>query len=297
METLIKCKDLRFTYQDTEVLHGINFEVKRGEIVGLLGKNGAGKSTSINILMGFLEPDSGVCEVFGKPCYSLSPAERMRIGLLHEGFTQYNFMTIGEIEKFYSAFYPNWDRDVYYRLIDRLKVPYSRKITRLSCGQRSQITLGLILAQQAELLILDDYSLGLDVGYRRLFLDFLREYISKSNSTVLLTSHIVAELDDMLDRVIIVQRGDIICDRSREDLLNSFHRYDIPLSEASLALVEGDGPLHHVDQTTRFVSVYTYASEDEIKSYLSNKSVDLWAGAQLYNMSIEDAFVGLTGRY
>ncbi len=297
METLIKCENLRFTYQDTEVLHGINFEVNRGEIVGLLGKNGAGKSTSINILMGFLEPDSGKCEVFGQPSHKLSPAERVRIGLLHEGFTQYNFMTIGEIEKFYSAFYPNWDRDVYYKLIDKLKVPYSRKVTRLSCGQRSQVTLGLILAQQAELLILDDYSLGLDVGYRRLFLDFLREYITKSNATVLLTSHIVAELDDMLDRVIIVQRGDIIADKTRDDLLTSFNRYDIPLSDASMKLVSGDGPLYHVDQTTRFVSVYTYAKEDEIKSYLSGRSTDLWKDAQHYNMSIEDAFVGLTGRY
>ncbi len=109
MSALIKCEDLRFSYGESEVLHGINFEVHKGQVVGLLGKNGAAKSTTINILMGFLSPDFGKCSVFGYPSHNLPEAERRRIGLLHEGFTQYDFMSIEEI----SVFYPSWNKTVY----------------------------------------------------------------------------------------------------------------------------------------------------------------------------------------
>ena len=89
MDELISCKALRHSYHGTEVLHGVDFSVSRGEIVGLLGKNGAGKSTSINILMGFMPPDSGECMVMGHPSHAIPPKVRARIGLLHEGFIQF----------------------------------------------------------------------------------------------------------------------------------------------------------------------------------------------------------------
>ena len=154
METVIECKNLRHCYNKTEVLHGIDFKIEQGGIVGLLGKNGAGKSTTINILMGFLQPSSGECSVLGFPSHSIPPKQRRNIGLLYEAFIQYDFMTIQEIEEFYAAFYPNWDKRLYYDLTDRLKVSRKQQIARLSCGQRSQITLGLILAQQPKLMIL-----------------------------------------------------------------------------------------------------------------------------------------------
>ena len=98
------------------------------------------------------------------------PSLRRNIGLLIEGHVQYQFMTIEQIEKFYSAFYPDRGaRDAYYELMRKLKVAPGQRISRMSCGQRSQVALGLILAQNPELLVLDDFSLGLDPGYRRLF--------------------------------------------------------------------------------------------------------------------------------
>ena len=106
----------------------------------------------------------------------MHPSTRHNIGLLIEGHVQYQFMTIREIEKFYSAFYPGqWRKEAYYDLMDKLKVAPGQRISRMSCGQRSQVALGLILAQNPELLVLDDFSLGLDPGYRRLFVDYLRD--------------------------------------------------------------------------------------------------------------------------
>ncbi|CAK7021576.1 MAG: Vitamin B12 import ATP-binding protein BtuD [Desulfovibrio sp.] len=298
MDEIVCCQALRHSYHGVEVLHGIDFCVRRGEVVGLLGKNGAGKSTSINILMGFLRPDSGRCTVMGHPSHAIPRQVRARIGLLHEGFTQYNFMTIGEIERFYAAFYPQWDSSVYYDLVDRMGMPVNRRITRLSCGQRSQVTLGLILAQQADLMILDDYSLGLDVGYRRLFLEFLRDYVRRRETTVLLTSHVVQELENLLDSLIVIHRGTVIANERYDDFMQSFYCYELPLSAAGDALRADDGPLLRVEKRVDRTMLFSRAAPQEMSSFLDARGLVGPDGPPVpVVMSFEDAFVGLTGRY
>lgn len=155
-QVVVSCRNLRFSRGATEVLHGIHFEAASQGIIGLLGKNGAGKSTTIGLLMGNLTPDSGECRLFGEPSHDLSNETKVRIGILHEGFVQYDFMRIAEVERFYSRFYPRWDASLFWNLVDRMHAPSSRRIAKLSCGQRSQVTLGLLLAQRPDLLILDD---------------------------------------------------------------------------------------------------------------------------------------------
>ncbi|PIE69516.1 MAG: ABC transporter ATP-binding protein [Deltaproteobacteria bacterium] len=306
MKTIIACHNLRYSYHSTEVLHGIDFTIEHKGIVGLLGKNGAGKSTTINILMGFLQPDSGSCSVLGYPSHSIPSHERRRISLLHEGFVQYHFMTIEEIERFYAAFYPSWDRSIYYDLVDRLDVPRNRRISRLSCGQRSQVTLGLILAQRGELLILDDYSLGLDVGYRRLFLDFLRDYVDTYETTVLVTSHIMQELDSFLDRVIVLHKGTILANTSRDTFMQSFCCYNLPLpllleasqtQESCLSHLQDMKEIIRIEQGRNHVTVFSYADEPNMRSLLTTAGYAPTAPCHVVDMSFEDAFVGMTGLY
>ncbi len=93
-------------------------------------------------------------------------------------------MNIRQIEKFYSAFYPQWNKVPFFELMNQLKIAPKQRISRMSCGQRSQVALGIILAQNADLLILDDFSMGLDPGYRRLFVDYLSEYAKSEEKTV-----------------------------------------------------------------------------------------------------------------
>lgn len=304
MGTVIECKNLRHCYNKTEVLHGINFQIEHGGIVGLLGKNGSGKSTTINILMGFLQPTSGECSVLGFPSHSILPKERRNIGLLHEGFVQYDFMTIQEIEEFYAAFYPNWDKRLYYDLTDRLEVSKKQQIARLSCGQRSQVTLGLILAQQPKLMILDDYSLGLDVGYRHLFMDFLRNYVDQYETTVLLTSHIVQELEDFLDRVMILQKGKILANSSKNDFLHSFFRYDLPLPLALKADCSQEIFLQNIqdkilraEMGKKNLSIFIRLTKEAILSELQSAGLLPTATINTIQMNLEEAFMGMTGRY
>lgn len=218
-EPVISCEHLTHFYGKRKIYEDLNFKVNSGSIAGLLGKNGTGKTTTINILMGYLKPRSGRCTIFGEDVQHISPLTRQRIALLLEGHVQYSYMNIRQIEKFYSAFYPKWNADAYYGLMEKLKVAPGQIIGRMSNGQRSQVALGLILAQNADLLVLDDFSLGLDPGYRRLFCEYLREYAKDQGKTVFLTSHIIQDLEKLVDQVIIMDYGSILVQEDTGSLM------------------------------------------------------------------------------
>ena len=219
MTPVIQCEHLTHYYGKRVIYEDLNFDVAPGHIVGLLGKNGTGKTTTINILMGFLKPRAGSCRIFGEVVQHVSPATRARTALLLEGHVQYAYMTISQIERFYSAFYPKWNRDAYYGLMEKLKVAPGQRIARMSNGQQSQVALGLILAQNADLLVLDDFSLGLDPGYRRLFCEYLRDYAKAEGKTVFLTSHIIQDLEKLVDEVIIMDYGKLLVQESAASLM------------------------------------------------------------------------------
>lgn len=197
----------------------LSFEVPQGRILGLLGKNGTGKTTTINILMGYLRPQAGECRIFGEDITAMRPQTRSRIALLIEGHVQYTFMTIEQIEKFYSRFYAGWHRDVYYQLMEKMHVSPGQRISTMSCGQRSQVALGLILAQNADLLVLDDFSLGLDPGYRRLFVEYLRDFAKAEGKTIFMTSHIIQDMEKLIDDCIILDYGRILTHDSVDNIL------------------------------------------------------------------------------
>lgn len=207
---IIEIKNLSHSYGDKMIYTDLNIDIYQGSVFGLLGKNGVGKSTLINILMGYLKPNSGECLIFGEDSHNLSSYTKEQIALLHEGFISYDYMSIKEIEKFFAPFYTKWDKSIFYDLVDLMGLDYSQKINSLSFGQKSQVVLGCLFAQDAKLLILDDYSMGLDAGYRRLFVDYLKEYIKGTNKTVLVTSHTMNDLENLIDDMAIVQKGGVI---------------------------------------------------------------------------------------
>lgn len=292
--SVISVKNLCQRYGRGRIIYeNLSFEVPQGRILGLLGKNGTGKTTTINILMGFLKPQSGECRIFGEDITSMSPQTRSRIALLLEGHVQYAFMTIAEIERFYSKFYPKWNRDAYYGLMEKLHVTPDQKISSMSNGQRSQVALGLILAQNADLLMLDDFSLGLDPGYRRLFIEYLRDFVKSEGKTVFMTSHIIQDLERLVDDCIIMDYGRILTQMPVKELMSTLRRYsytDGALPGASNGIFS---PWHTGNEN----EFYSFKQPNEVKQILSAEGItaaDLKAEAPA---SLEDAFIGLTGRY
>lgn len=295
-ESVISVKNLTQRYGAGRIIYSdLSFEVPKGRILGLLGKNGTGKTTTINILMGYLRPQKGECRIFGEKITEMTPATRARIALLIEGHVQYAFMTIEQIERFYSRFYHKWNRDAYYELMNKLHVSPGQKISSMSCGQRSQVALGLILAQNADLLVLDDFSLGLDPGYRRLFIDYLREFAKAEEKTVFMTSHIIQDLERLIDDCIILDYGKILTQMPVDELLRDFSRYtlstDVPVEKfLSDALFVNPGKIK--DE----LEFYTFKPLDEVKAALDSLGVGSESLAR-QDMSLEDAFIGLTGKY
>lgn len=295
-ESVISVKNLTQRYGTGRVIYSdLSFEVPKGRILGLLGKNGTGKTTTINILMGYLRPQKGECRIFGEPITQMKPETRARIALLIEGHVQYSFMTIAQIERFYAKFYPCWNRDAYYELMAKLHVSPGQKISSMSCGQRSQVALGLILAQNADLLVLDDFSLGLDPGYRRLFIDYLREFAKAEEKTVFMTSHIIQDLERLIDDCIILDYGKILTQMPVDKLLRDFQRYTM-LSDVPVEKLATADSLVNPGKIKNEVEFYTFASLEKIKADLDASGIK-YTDLQRREMSLEDAFIGLTGKY
>lgn len=298
MDNVISVKNLTQRYGRGRLIYeGLSFEVAKGRILGLLGKNGTGKTTTINILMGFLKPQGGECHIFGEDITTLSPATRARIALLLEGHVQYSFMTISQIEKFYAEFYPRWNRDAYYGLMEKLHVSPGQKISSMSNGQRSQVALGLILAQNADLLVLDDFSLGLDPGYRRLFVDYLRDFVKSEGKTVFMTSHIIQDLERLVDDCIILDYGKILTQQPVADLMRDLMRYEYLPQSPDEKLPDGIDGIHSPWQGHDTREFYSLASTEEATRMLKEAGISPLRLRATRVESLEDAFIGLTGRY
>ena len=294
MENVISCKNLTHYYGKRLIYKDLSFNVPKGRILGLLGKNGTGKTTTINILNGYLKPKLGECLIFGRDVQNMEPSLRRNIGLLIEGHIQYSFMNIRQIEKFYASFYPKWKKEAFYELVGKLKITPTQRISRMSCGQRSQIALGLILAQDPELLILDDFSLGLDPGYRRLFVDYLREYARAEQKTVFLTSHIIQDMERLIDDCIIMDYGRIMIQQPVKELLGSVKRYEFTVPDRYEP--NGYSGFYYPSKIRNHVETFSFFSEKEAEEKLKSLGVP-FSGLKAESVNLEDAFIGLTGKY
>ena len=290
---VIQCENITHYYNKRLIYKDLNFEVQKGRILGLLGKNGTGKTTIINILNGYLKPHSGVCRVFGEEMDHITPKTKARIGLLLEGHIQHSYFNVHQIERYYSRFFPNWNRDAYFGLIEKLKILPTQKINNMSCGQRSQVALGLIFAQNPDLLVLDDFSMGLDPGYRRLFVEYLKEYAASGDKTIFLTSHIIQDMEMLIDDCIILDYGKILLHEKTDHILNNFRRFTFSITVPSL---EETPSLWNTGKVGERWETYSFASTEEVRALLSSGGGEI-SQFKEEKLSLEDAFIGLTGKY
>lgn len=295
MEKIIQCENITHYYGNRLIYENLNFEVTKGKVLGLLGKNGTGKTTIINILNGYLKPRSGVCRVFGESMEAISPQTKARVGLLLEGHVQHSYFNIEQIERFYSRFFPDWKRDAYYELLKKLKVTNKQKISSMSCGQRSQIALGLLFAQNPDLMILDDFSMGLDPGYRRLFVEYLREYATAENKTVFLTSHIIQDMEKLIDDCMILDYGRILLHKPTKEILDNFHKFSFS-SDKDVVITNEQTGLWNTERIGTLWETYSFESKEKVEQILLQNGVKA-DSLKEETLSLEDAFIGLTGKY
>lgn len=178
--------------------------------------------------------------------------------------------------------------------MNKLKVAPGQRISRMSCGQRSQVALGLILAQNPELLVLDDFSLGLDPGYRRLFVDYLRDYARSEGKTVFLTSHIIQDMERLVDDCIMMDYGKILIQKPIDELLKEGRRYTCTVPEGYELPASDD--FYHPSVMRNTLETFSFLPPAEAEAKLKSMSVP-YTDLHSEHVNLEDAFIGLTGKY
>jgi ABC-2 type transport system ATP-binding protein len=207
MTDVIATHRLTKFYDRRPVVHQLDLRVPQGTIYGFLGRNGAGKSTAIKMLLGMVHPDYGRAELFGEDSLRLRPETRARIAFLAEGHPLYRWMNIGEAVRFTRPFYATWNDGLLDQILDYFRLSPQARIRKLSTGQRAQVSLALAVAAEPELLILDDPTLGLDAVARREFLESIILLIQRQGRTILFSSHILSDVERVADRIGILVDG------------------------------------------------------------------------------------------
>ena len=295
--SVIDFRDVSHSYGAKRALDRVSWSLAPGRICALLGRNGAGKTTTINILNSFLEPEAGSCHLLGEDARALGPATKARIGYLMEGHVLYGFMDTAQLERFHSAFYPRWDGAIYRHLVSKLDIHPRQPASTMSCGQRSQVALGLVLAQRPDLIILDDFSMGLDPGYRRLFVETLREYAVDGRRSILLTSHIIQDLEGLADDILVYQKGRLLLDMPAAELLRTHRHYQFTAPASGLPH-EGfdERTMERLECGPRGGSLSGFLDEDKARARLAALGVDPTTIAPR-PANLEDIFISLTGKY
>jgi len=223
------------------VVRELDFSVPCGSVVGLLGLNGAGKTTTIRMLLGFLEPTRGTCEVLGRDSRELTPDVRARIGHTVEGHFLYPWMRVRECEKFGRETHPQWDGSFFEQAVRRFGIDTDAKVSWLSRGQRAGVSLASTLAGAPELLILDDPALGLDPVSRRALNETIIEFCESGDRTVLLSSHLLDDVERVADRVAVMVDGRMLVDSTLDDFRNRVAAWvlDVPQDPTIMRTIPG----------------------------------------------------------
>jgi ABC-2 type transport system ATP-binding protein len=214
----IEVKNVTKSFGGNLALNGIDLCVPTGSTYALLGRNAAGKSTLLQLMLGLLEPTSGSISVLGFDTKKDSVEVRKRLGYVPEHLAMYEWMTAAEVLRFVAAQYPTWSIGVQEELVNRLRIPLIQKVRTLSRGQRALLTLVLAMAHDPDLVLLDEATSGLDALAREDFDRSVIDLLHDSGRTVLFASHQINELDRLCDWVGIIHEGRLLVQERVDDL-------------------------------------------------------------------------------
>ena len=288
-DTVIETHGLTRYFGRRCVVDSLDLTVPRGCIFGFLGRNGAGKSTTIRMLLGLLPPTRGTSSVLGFGSQVLPPEARARIGYLAEGHHVYGWMTAAECGRFQSAFYPRWSAKIFSSVLDHFGLKPAAKAGDLSRGERAGLCLALTLAPQPELLILDDPALGLDPVARRSLLQSMIYLTRNADQTVFFSSHLLSDVERVADRIAVLDGATLRAECSLDTFRSRVRQYTLTFRDMPPVLPPLPGLLQ-VFRAGREVTVTLTGSDDPRDTerrlaLLGAERIDL------VPLGLEDAFV------
>ena len=220
-EQCLELKNVCKSFRDF-TLNNISFTLPQGYIMGLVGPNGAGKTTTIQLILNMLEKDTGEILVFGKDNVVSEKEIKQDIGIVFDSIFYVDSWTVKDTEKAVSIFYNDWRHDIFNDMVKRFDLPQNKKVGELSRGMQMKLMLACAFSHNAKLLILDEPTSGLDPVTRDEFLEILQDYIKDGERSVLFSTHITSDLEQVADYITLVNQGNMIFTGSMENLLNSY---------------------------------------------------------------------------
>jgi ABC-2 type transport system ATP-binding protein len=220
-ENVLEVEGLRKTYGDF-ALRDVTFGLPAGHVMGLVGPNGAGKTTIIKLIMNLIRPESGEIRVFGLDHRAHEAEVKARIGFVYDVPPFYDDVTVHTTGRAIAPFYPRWSDALFRDLLDRFEVPPGKKIKALSQGMRTKFALAVALAHDAELLLLDEPTTGLDPVFRRELLHGLSGLLEAEGKSILYSTHITTDLERLADWVTFIRDGAIQLVATRDELLEGW---------------------------------------------------------------------------
>lgn len=216
-EKVIQVKNMNIAFKDKEVIRGLNLGIEENKIYGLLGKNGAGKTTLINSIAGGLYSSKGSVKIYGiDPYEDATILEKICIVREQEIFSQ--DVKVKEIFKYYHTFYPNYDKSLEQKLVEFFELPLKKPYKTYSRGMKTLVTNIIGLCSKAPIVIYDEPAIGLDAVNRTHFYEILLQEYNKHPQTIILSTHLIEEVDNLLERIIILNNGKVMVDSSVEEL-------------------------------------------------------------------------------
>ena len=233
MKEILAIKNLSKSFGKKMVLENFNLIMEKGKVYGLLGINGEGKTTLIRMIMGVIPPDDGEIFFKNKKISFRDDSYKKEIGFIAEESIFYSWMSIKELLSFNASFYPKWNTRKANAYLEKFSLDPKTRIRHLSRGMKLKLGLIVTLASEPEFLILDDPTSGLDVPTRHDFLKEIIKELSESGTTILFSTHIVHEIEGIIDNLGILKFGNLILDEDFHELKNSVKRI-LLTSEESL---------------------------------------------------------------
>ena len=277
----IEARGLRKTFGSTVALDGVNLHVDEGRILGIIGPNGAGKSTALHAILG-LTPFEGELKVLGRDPWSERDELMRDVSFIADVAVMPRGMRVSQALEYVEGVHPRFDREKAEALLAKTNIKRTSKVRELSKGMVTQLHLALVMAIDAKLLVLDEPTLGLDILYRKQFYDsLLNDYYDRSR-TIVVTTHQVDEIQDVLTDVLFINQGRIVMECGMEEFESRY--VEVMVRPENLAAARSFKPMHERQVFGRSILLFDHANRDELAAI-----------GDLRTPGIADLFVAVMG--
>ncbi|WP_080875651.1 ABC transporter ATP-binding protein [Oceanobacillus timonensis] len=224
-------------------IHNMNLQIKQGFVTGFIGSNGAGKSTTMKLIMNLLQPDNGEVSVFGLDYARHEKEIKNRIGFVYDSNIFYESLNLKDISKIVAPAYTHWDQKQFHSYVKQFELPLNKPMKKFSKGMQMKASIAMALSHDAELIIMDEPTAGLDPTSRRELLDIFQDVMVDGKRTILFSTHITSDLDRIADYIVLIDEGEI--------------RFDKPVYELQeqYAIVKGSTELLDADTEGFFINI------------------------------------------